>query len=228
MEKMLKKARFHIRFLFKKKDSSFHFCGGSILADNYVITAAHCVEGEYASEIKVVAATINLDNPESEHDVAKIIVHKEYRSSNSWINDIALLKVKTPFKKSVNVDHVPLPPKDQVVNAKDIAVVSGWGRLWQGGPTIPKLQRVNIIIADQGYCKNVYNKMGYNVHPTQVCAYDPSVEKGSCHGDSGGPLTVNGKLTGLVSWANGCASTSYPTVYTRVASYLDWIKQNAV
>ncbi|KAL0111983.1 hypothetical protein PUN28_013307 [Cardiocondyla obscurior] len=74
----------------------------------------------------------------------------------------------------------------------------------------------------------MYNNMGYNVYSTQVCAYDPSVEKGSCHGDSGGPLTVGGKLVGLVSWANGCASTSYPTVYTRVVSYLDWIKVNAV
>ncbi|KAL0111982.1 hypothetical protein PUN28_013307 [Cardiocondyla obscurior] len=208
--------------------SSFHFCGGSILNENYVITAAHCVEGKYASDIKVVAASISLLNPRSQHRVAKIIVHKDYNSYNSWINDIALLRVQTPFIKSANLGHVPLPPKGHVVRPNDVAVVSGWGRLWQGGPTTTNLQRVNILIADQGYCRYMYNNMGYNVYSTQVCAYDPSVEKGSCHGDSGGPLTVGGKLVGLVSWANGCASTSYPTVYTRVVSYLDWIKVNAV
>jgi len=53
--------------------------------------------------------------------------------------------------------------------------------LQQGGPTTTKLQRVNILIADQEYCKYMYNNMGYNVYSTQVCAYDPSIQKGSCH-----------------------------------------------
>ncbi|KAL6257050.1 hypothetical protein P5V15_011985 [Pogonomyrmex californicus] len=212
----------------QNRGTNFHFCGGSILNDKYVITAAHCIEGKSASNIQVVADTINLSNPKSLHYVEEIKAHKGYTPANSWMNDIALLKVKTPFVRSNTVGYVPLPPKDHVVKPNDIAVVSGWGRLWQGGPTTTKLQRVNIIIADQNYCRYVYEKMGYNVHPTQVCAYDPSIMKGSCHGDSGGPLTVGGKLVGLVSWANGCASTSYPTVYTRVLSFLDWIAANAV
>lgn len=54
-------------------------------------------------------------------------------------------------------------------------------KLQENGPTTTKLQRVNIIIADQAYCKYMYNGVGYNVHPTQVCAYDPSIKKGSCH-----------------------------------------------
>lgn len=212
----------------QEKNSNFHFCGGSVLNDNYVITAAHCVVGRSPSGLKVVAASINLQDPRATHEVAQVITHENYDASNSWINDIALLKVKTPFKRSETLGHVPLPPKGHVVKANDVAVVSGWGRLWQGGPTTTQLQRVNIVIADQTYCRNKYVNLGYYVHNTQVCAYDPRVEKGSCHGDSGGPLTVGGKLVGLVSWANGCASTSYPTVYTRVVSYLDWIKAHAV
>nr|WP_081107541.1 trypsin-like serine protease [Vibrio alginolyticus] len=61
-----------------------------------------------------------------------------------------------------------------------------------------------------------------------MCAHDPVEETGSCHGDSGGPLTVDGKLVGLVSWAMGCALTDYPTVYTRVPKYLDWIETHPV
>ncbi|RLU26778.1 hypothetical protein DMN91_000575 [Ooceraea biroi] len=197
--------------------SNFHFCGGSVLNENYVITAAHFIAG-----------TIDLKEPKSTHEVEKIVIHENYQAGNSWLNDIALLKVKNPFIRSTNLEYVPLPPKDQKVNANDVAIVSGWGRLWQGGPTTTRLQRVNIFIADQKYCREKYQGMGYNVYDTQVCAYDQAVMKGSCHGDSGGPLTVAGKLTGLVSWANGCASTSYPTVYTRVASYIDWIQANSV
>ncbi|XP_018054743.1 PREDICTED: chymotrypsin-2-like [Atta colombica] len=206
---------------------SFHFCGGSILNNNYVITAAHCAEAIGApSNVKVIAGTINLINPKSEHNVIKIIIHEEYDSLNSWINDIALLQVETPFIISKTVGFVPLPPKGFNVKVNDVAVVSGWGRLWQGGPTTVRLQRVNIFIADRTYCQYIYKQMNYNIYPTQICAYDSSIEKGSCHGDSGGPLTVGGKLIGLVSWANGCASTSYPTVYTSVIEYLDWITAN--
>ncbi|XP_012529671.2 trypsin-1-like [Monomorium pharaonis] len=208
--------------------SSFHFCGGSILKEYYVITAAHCVEGKDPDDIKVVADTIDLNKAKAQHEVKKIIVHEGYDSSNSWINDIALLKVKNPFRISATVSYVPLPPKDFVVKGNDIAVVSGWGDIRQGGPSTNKLQRVNILIVDRKYCRYIYNNVGYEVHSTQVCAHDPSVEKGSCHGDSGGPLTVGGKLVGLVSWAMGCARTDYPTVYTNVVSYLDWIEDNAI
>ncbi|XP_011147843.2 trypsin-1 [Harpegnathos saltator] len=205
------------------KHSNFHFCGGSILDENHVITAAHCIAGKSPNNIKVVAGTIDLQDPKSTHEVIRITAHEKYNAANSWINDIAILRVGNPFVKSTQVGYVTLPPKGHVVKGNDLAVVSGWGRLWQNGPTTKKLQRVNILIADQDYCRQKYNSMGYNVHLSQVCAYDPDTEKGSCNGDSGGPLTVGGKLVGLVSWAYGCASTNYPTVYTRVESHLDWI-----
>ncbi|XP_033230960.1 chymotrypsin-2-like [Belonocnema kinseyi] len=207
---------------------NFHFCGGSVLNENYVITAAHCVVGQIASGIKVVAGTLKLSNPKATHKIQEIIVHKKYNPSNSWKNDIALLKVKVPFNISDELKMISLPKSNQIVSENQKAVVSGWGNLRLGGSPPDHLQRVDLIISAQEFCRSVYESMGLSVHDSQICAYDPVDEKGSCHGDSGGPLTVEGKLVGLVSWANGCAKTEYPTVYTRVSEFLDWIKENAV
>ncbi|KAG7197992.1 hypothetical protein KM043_016217 [Ampulex compressa] len=207
---------------------SRHFCGGSILNKNYVITAAHCVANKPSSSIKVVAGTINLREGGSVHQIEQVIVHEEYDPSNSWLNDIALLKVKTPFVMSEHVSPVPMPKYGDVVDTNAVAVTSGWGRLWLNGPTTHKLQRVNNYIASQDKCRDAYARVYYDVYETHICANDPSVSKGACNGDSGGPLTVDGTLVGLTSWSIGCASTRFPTVYTRVSKYTKWIEQHTL
>ncbi|KAF7399702.1 hypothetical protein HZH68_008294 [Vespula germanica] len=207
------------------KLSNFHFCGGSILNKNYVITAAHCVLTKSKNNIQVVAGTNYLNDEKSSiHNVKNIIVHENYNPSDSWKNDIALLEVVEPFSETKLISFINLPTSHDVINANDRAVISGWGRLWQNGATTKKLQRAQIYIADQTYCRNMYSKMNYNIHDSHICAYDPESPRGSCHGDSGGPLTVNGKLVGLVSWAKACALTDYPTVYTRVSEFKNWIR----
>ncbi|XP_043468490.1 chymotrypsin-2-like [Leptopilina heterotoma] len=209
------------------KPSSF-FCGGSILNENYVITAAHCVVGKNAGSIKIVAGTINLLKPKDTYFVEKIITHEAYNANNSWINDIALVKVKTPFVMNNETKNVILPKSDMVINDNDVAVVSGFGRKWLGGPPSLELLLVDIFIANQSLCSERYGMSGLNIYDSQVCAYDTLIKKGACHGDSGGPLTINGVLVGLVSWSYGCAQTDYPSVYTRVPKYLNWIEKNAV
>ncbi|KAG8041997.1 hypothetical protein G9C98_007305, partial [Cotesia typhae] len=208
--------------------ANFHFCGGSVLNEKYVITAAHCVESKSAEQIKVIAATTNLKKPNSTHFVAEITVHEKYNSSDSWKNDIALIKIKGRFEISAVLKFVPLPIPNQDIPAESVAVISGWGTLQEGGKTPVVLQKTEVFIASQSYCKQVHTDAGSNIHETHICAYDPVHETGPCNGDSGGPLMVDNKLVGLASWVRGCASTMYPTVYTRVPSFLDWIEANAV
>ncbi|KAH0539798.1 hypothetical protein KQX54_008120 [Cotesia glomerata] len=207
----------------------FHFCGGSVLNEKYVITAAHCVEGKTAEQIKVVAATTNLEKPNSTHFVAEIIIHEKYNPSDSWKNDIALIKIEDRFEVSAVLKFVPLPIPNQDIPAESVAVISGWGTLQEGGMKPVVLQKAEVFIASQSYCKQVHTDTGSHIDDnTHICAYDPVHESGPCHGDSGGPLMVGNKLVGLASWVRGCASTIYPSVYTRVPSFLDWIKANAV
>ncbi|KAL6435844.1 hypothetical protein ACFW04_005603 [Cataglyphis niger] len=206
----------------------FHFCGGSILNEYYVITAAHCVDNRIPADIIIVVGIVNLNRSGVKRAIKEIISHKEYDPNNSWLNDIALIKVYSPFKPSRNIGFVNLPKQDEAVQPGTAARVSGFGRISQNGPSSKILQQAIIYIADQEYCKNMYTNIQYNIYDTQICANDPNISRGSCKGDSGGPLIVNGKLVGLVSWAKACSLTDYPTVYTRIPSYIDWIEKNAV
>ncbi|XP_046413809.1 trypsin zeta-like isoform X2 [Neodiprion virginianus] len=170
----------------------FHFCGGSVISETYVITAAHCVLGRLAKSVIVVAGTNDITEGQGIiRNVRRINTHEGYDPRDAYRNDIALLK--------------------------------------EGGQSPKLLQRATIEISDQEYCTAIYHEtFNMEVDDSQVCADVPGGGKGSCHGDSGGPLTVNGELTGLVSWANGCAREGYPTVYTRVSQFLDWIEKTAV
>ncbi|XP_033229489.1 mite allergen Der p 3-like [Belonocnema kinseyi] len=206
----------------------YHFCGGSVLNENYVITAAHCVVGQEPYYIKVVAATLKLSEPKVKREIERIIVHKGYDSKNSWKNDIALLKVKIPFKISDELKTVLLPKSNLIISENQKAVVSGWGSLKFGGYAPDHLQRADLVISGQEFCREAYKEENLSIHDSQICAFDPDVKKGACHGDSGGPLTVEGKLVGLVSWSKGCAEIDHPTVYTRVSKFLDWIDENAI
>ncbi|KAL0111980.1 hypothetical protein PUN28_013305 [Cardiocondyla obscurior] len=212
----------------QQPNSRFHFCGGSIINSNYVVTAAHCVEGKTVADIMIIAGTVNLNNPRKTHMINNIIIHEGYNSIDSWVNDIALIRVMTPFTTSGDIGFVTLPEQDETVEEGAVARVSGFGRLSPDGPGSKILQKANIYVAQQSYCREMYGYMQYPIYDTHICANDPDIRRGSCKGDSGGPLIVNGKLVGLVSWAKACSLTDYPTVYTRVPSYINWIKENAV
>ncbi|XP_071568274.1 chymotrypsin-2-like [Temnothorax nylanderi] len=203
-----------------------HFCGGVIVDQYYILTAAHCVDGADVSTISANVGLINLQEPHAVHLIESSYIHEDYNPDDSWINDIALLKLQSPIKFSPLVDAVTLTNQNFTAGTK--AVVSGFGRLSFEGKKATRLYVADIEIADQAYCRNVYASKFKNIYDTQLCANEPTVEKGSCQGDSGGPLTVNGMLIGLVSWSHRCSDTIYPTVYTRISSYFFWIVKQII
>ncbi|XP_018394848.1 PREDICTED: mite allergen Eur m 3-like [Cyphomyrmex costatus] len=207
-----------------------HFCGGVIINEYYVVTAAHCIYWEDILDIAVSAGTIDLREPHSVHLAVLGHVHERYDPedfTDRYNYDIALVKVQTPFVFSFLIYPANLPKQDEFVEPGSTALISGFGVItYPGGKRTEQLYIVDNIIVNQTYCNKIYKDLiDLEIHDSQICSIHPTEQKGVCFGDSGGPLTVNGKLVGLVSFAYDCGSNKYPTVYTRVPSYINWINE---
>ncbi|XP_071568271.1 trypsin epsilon-like [Temnothorax nylanderi] len=203
-----------------------HRCGGVIIGRYYILTAAHCVDGVDVSTISANVGLIYLEEQCAVHLIESSYIHEDYNPDDSWINDIALLKLQSPIKYSPLVSPVPLTLNQNIPVGTEV-VASGFGDLSYRGKENKRLHVVDIKIADQDYCRNVWTNKSKKIYDTQICANDPTIEKGSCQGDSGGPLTLNNELIGFYSWGFKCGDKIYPGVYTRVSSYIQWIINRA-
>ncbi|KAK3875920.1 hypothetical protein Pcinc_019238 [Petrolisthes cinctipes] len=213
-----------------RKDDHFTFCGGSIISDRFILTAAHCVSGKQPGDLYVRAGETVRGNPQSiTVNVQQIIVHNGYSALSHVKNDIALLKLATSLPYNDRVFPVCLAANGDKFD-NEIAVVSGWGRNESGGNTLNGLHEVSVKVLSKENCRqnSLYEKP--EVNKKILCA--SSEGKDACQGDSGGPLVfLNGDhyiQIGIVSWGIGCANINYPGIYTRVGAFNKWIAKKAL
>ncbi|XP_060092501.1 serine protease 1-like [Heteronotia binoei] len=200
-------------------NSGYHFCGGSLINDQWVVSAAHC----YKSRIQVRLGEHNiveLEGGEQFVNSDKVIRHPQY---NSWLldNDIMLIKLAQPVERSLQTAPIALPKECAAPGTE--CLISGWGNTLSSGVNNPDLlQCVVAPILNQADCVNSYPGQ---ITDNMICVGYLEGGKDSCQGDSGGPVVCEGVLQGIVSWGIGCALPGYPGVYTKVCNYIDWIQE---
>uniref|UniRef100_A0A3P9IYF5 trypsin n=1 Tax=Oryzias latipes TaxID=8090 RepID=A0A3P9IYF5_ORYLA len=197
-------------------NAGYHFCGGSLVNQNWVVSAAHC----YQSRVEVRLGEHHIRNNDGTEQFitsSRVIRHPSY-NSYTIDNDIMLIKLSTPATLNQYVQPVSLP--SGCAPAGTMCLVSGWGNTMSPADDGDKLQCLNIPILSDSDCRNSYPGMITN---SMFCAGYLEGGKDSCQGDSGGPVVCNGQLQGIVSWGYGCAERNHPGVYAKVCIFSDWL-----
>ena len=212
-----------------------HFCGGSLIAQNWILTAAHCVRGGTIDEIWIGLLDQKDQAGVEKIKPAKLIVHEKY-NSQTLENDFALIKLSTNSSfAAIGLNNLEINIDDSIDAAPIMSMTSGWGATKESSYTLPNmLQKVSVPLVSATAC-NAPEAYKGAITDAMICAGYKTGGKDSCQGDSGGPLvTVDAEtgvhtLIGVVSWGEGCARANKYGVYAKVSHAFEWIqtKMNA-
>ena len=189
-------------------------CGGSLIAPNLVLSAAHCSDVFFEGSTLYIGG-LNLDSGEN-RTVVRRVIHPNY-NDDTLDNDFLVIllssnSTKEPIEMNSDVNFPSIPGTD--------LTIIGFGNLLHGSDQVPdRLQEAVVDFVVDSSCERAYrNELTPSI---MLCASSPG--KDSCEGDSGGPIFTDGRQVGVMSWGYACADPNFPGVYAEVAPVYDWI-----
>ncbi|NXJ83195.1 TMPSC protease, partial [Trogon melanurus] len=210
-----------------------HICGGVLVKENSVLTAAHCVTGrEDPRTWRALLGTTNLRKPGRHTAIRRIrniTVHAEFKRE-TFENDIAFFELGSAVRYGNYIQPICLPPARLRLHLENETecFISGWGRTAEKGKYSSVLKEAQVEIIPLNVC-NRSEAYGSLVNSNMICAGSRSGGTDSCQGDSGGPLACYHRrtdkyyLVGISSFGIGCGRPKFPGIYTRVSCYIDWV-----